>query len=264
MKKIMILLMAAVALITACQKKDIAGFRASPGIYFNVNPLDSVLYTFALHTDKTTDTVWVPVEISGDRVNRDRVFSVKVVDSATTAIVNLHYEPLKEQYVIPAGAGFVYLPIILNNSDTNLVKRSFTLKLQMVPTADFTTELNELITARVVFSNRLERPIWWSACPGGAYSIVKYQLFRLSATTENVPLDQYPLQIYYTARLQALLLSPSTWIANNPDKGYVLADRADGNKDFYEALHPDKKFLYRKDPSSGLFYFIDENNQQVK
>lgn len=264
MKKIMIVLMAAVALVTACQKKDIAGFHGAPNIYFNLDPEDSVLYTFALHTDKTTDTVWVPVEISGNRVNEDRVFSVKVIDSATTAVAKLHYEPLKEQYTLPAGAGFVYLPVILNNTDTMLVKQSFTLKLQLVPTADFSTELNELTSARIVFSNRLERPNWWSACPGGAYSIVKYQLFRLSATTGDVPLDQYPLQIYYTARLQALLLSPSSWITNNPDKGYVLTDRPDGDKDFYEALHPDKKFLYKKDPLSGLFYFIDENGDQVK
>jgi hypothetical protein len=162
-------------------------------------------------------------------------------------------------------AGFQYMPVILYNTDTNLLKRSYSLAIQLMPTDDFSTAIADQVTTRVVFSNRLEKPGWWDKSPGGAYSIVKHQLFRLAATTEDVPVDQYPLQIYYTAKLQALLTSPSTWIANNPDKGYVLTTRTDGtgNQDFFNAQTPDIKFRYEKDPS-GIFYFIDENNGYVK
>lgn len=266
MKKFMIVILAAVVFIAACQKKDVASFHGAPNIYFNVNSTDSVLYTFALHPEKAKDTVWVPVRISGNRVNKDRVYAVKVVDSATTAVVSKHYEPLKDQYTLTAGNGFGSVPVILYNTDTMLFKRSFVLKLQIVPTGDFNADLGEQTTTRVVFSNRLEKPSWWDKCPGGSYSIVKHQLFRLSATTDDVPSGAFsqPIWIYYTARLQSLLTSPATWIANNPDKGYVLKDRPDGNKDFYQAQSPDKSFLYKKDPASGNFYFMDENNQQVK
>jgi len=266
MKKIKIIIMAAVVLITACQKKDVASYHGNANIYFNINTTDSVLYTFALHPGKARDTAWVPIRISGDRENRDRVYSVKVIDSLSTGVVNKHYEPLKDQYVLPADAGVTYMPVVLYNTDTMLFKRSFVLKLQIAPTGDFNADLAEQATTRVVFSNRLEKPSWWDKCPGGSYSIVKHQLFRLSATTEDVPVGTYsqPIWIYYAAKLQSLLVSPATWIVNNPDKGYVLKDRADGNKDFYQAQSPDKSFLYKKDPSSGNFYFIDENNQQVK
>jgi len=266
MKKMRIVLIAAVVLMAACKKEDIAGFHGAHDIYFNMNSWDSVLYTFAIHPAKAKDTIWVPVRISGGRVNSDRAYSVKVIDSATTAVVNKHYEPLKDKYIVPAGAGTVWLPVIVYNTDTMLFKRSFSIKLQMLSSDDFGADIKDLSTARVVFSNRLEKPVWWDKCPGGAYSIVKHQLFRLSATTEDVPLDQYPIQIYYTARLKALLTSPGTWIINNPDKGYVLTTRTDGtgNQDFFEAASPDKKFRYEKDPASGNFYFIDENNQFVK
>ena len=266
MKKIKIIIMAAVVLIAACQKKDVASFHGDASIYFNINSWDSILYTFALHPERAKDTVWVPVKILGIRANGSRMYSVKVLDSGTTAVVNKHYEPLKEQYEMPADTGRQYMPVILYNTDTMLFKRSFTLVLQMVPTGDFNTSVNEFSTTRVVFSNRLEKPSWWIKCPGGSYSIVKHQLFRLAATTEDVPVGIFsqPIWLYFTAKLQALLISPATWIANNPDKEYVLTDRPDGNKDFYDAQSPDKKFLYKKDISSGNFYFIDENNQQVK
>jgi hypothetical protein len=268
MKKIRIILMAAVVLITACQKKEINGFQGTANVFFTVNSWDSVLYTFALHPERKTDTVWVPVSISGNRMDRDRAYSVKVIDSLTTAVVNKHYEPLKEQYVMPAGTGFQYLPVILYNTDSNMRKRPFTLKLRVVPTADFNTDINDQVTARVVFSSRLEKPVWWIDTPGGDYSLVKHQLFRLAATTEEVSMNNQnaPIWVYYTSRLQALLISPQTWIDNNPNKGYTLQPRADGsgNQDFYNIQTPEVKFRYEKDPNSGIFYFIDENNGQVK
>jgi hypothetical protein len=267
MKKIIIIIIAAVVGIAACRKKDVASFHGAANIYFNLDPKDSILYTFALHPGKATDTAWVPVRISGDRINRDRVYAVKIIDSASTGIVNTQYQPLKDLYVLPAGAGVGYMPVILYNTDTMLFKRSFTLKLEMVPTGDFNSDVSERIYTKVVYSNRLEKPSWWNKSPGGAYSIVKYQLFRIAATPDDVPTGTYsqPVQLYFTAKLQSLLINADTWVINNPDKGYVLKDRGDGiNKDFYEAQSPDKKFLYKKDTSSGKYYFIDENNQQIK
>ncbi|OQP42826.1 hypothetical protein A4H97_11750 [Niastella yeongjuensis] len=268
MKKIWILLLAAVVLITACQKKEIKGFQGTANIVFAVNSQDSVLYTFALHPERTKDTVWVPVNISGERSDKDRAFSITIVDSATTAVVGKHFDALKDQYVIPANAGSMWLPIIIYNTDPLLEQRALNLVLRLVPTADFNTEIKDVSTVRVVFSNRFEKPAWWFRTPGGPYSIVKHKLFRLAATTDEVSTksENAPIWIYYTARLSALLTSPDTWIANNPDKGYDMKLNADssGNKIFYEIASPNISFRYEKDPSSGEFYFIDENNGQVK
>lgn len=269
MKKIIIILLAAVALITACKKQQIESFHGPESIYFAIDLRgysDSVLYTFATHPGKVKDTVYIPVRIAGDRTNgKDRTYSVKIVDSSTTARSNVHYEPLKESYLFTAGNGIQNLPVILYNTDTFLLKRTFTMTLEIVPSADFNADLTKLITTRIVFSAKLEKPKWWDMWLGGYYSVVKHQLFRLSATTDDLTTAgiDAPKNLYFVDKLKALMQSPSTWVANNPDKGYVFTARPDGDYDFYDAGAPDKKFLYKKDVATGKFYFIDENGVKV-
>jgi hypothetical protein len=269
MKKIMIVLLAAVTGMAACKKEMVSPFKgATENIYFNLAPYgykDSILYTFANHPEKPSDTVWIPVRLSGSRVDSNLVYAAKIIDSGTTAQVNKHYQPLKSGYVLPAGSGTSFMPVVLYNTDTMLFQRSFALTIQLVSTDQLHTELTQMLTARIVFSTKLERPVWWTNCPGGSYSIVKHLLFRLSATTEDVSNDgaAIPLWLYYKDKLNALLTSPKTWIANNPGKGYVLDPRPDGNFDFYDPAKPDKKFLYRKKTGTNSFYFVDENGNDV-
>lgn len=269
MKKIHLILLAAVVGMTACEKEQIPVFsNPDRNIYFNLAPFgysDSLIYTFAYHPEKATDTVWVPVRISGNRIWNTLTYSAKIIDSSTTALVNKHFEPLKDQYTFPANAGTSRLPVILYSVDTMLLKRSYAITIQLTPTADLGVEFSQMNNARVVFSNKLEKPAWWDDCPKGPYSIVKHQLFRLSATTEDVTRNPFdvPIRLYYGDRFNALLTSPATWIANNPDKGYEFKIRTDGNYDFYYSGTPEKKFLYRKNTQSGKFYFIDENGTEV-
>ena len=268
MKKIIMLFMAAVVLLTACRKAEKVTYHSSDNIYFDLEPFneqDSILYTFAYHPERLKDTVWVPVSISGNRVNATRIYSVKVVDTATTAVVNKHYEPLKTQYEMPPGYGFVYMPVIVYNTDTLMLKQAYSLSLQMVATSDFDVDFSSLIHARIVFSNKLEKPVWWDMWLGGYYSQVKHQLFRLAATTDDLSMSglDAPKNLYYVDKLKSLLNSPFTWVVNNPDKGYVLSARADGNYDFYYSGTPQKTTLLAKDPSNGKYYFIDENGKEV-
>jgi hypothetical protein len=269
MKKITIILLAAVALMTACKKQQIESFHGPENIYFAIGLRgysDSVLYTFATHPGRVRDTVFVPVRIAGNRTDgKERMYSVRIVDSGTTALPNVHFEPLKEQYLFAAGKGVQDLPVILYNTDTFLLKRNFTLELEIVPSGDFNADLTSLITTRIVFSAKLEKPKWWDMWLGSYYSIVKHQLFRLSATTDDLTTAgiDAPKNLFYVDKLKALLGSPATWVANNPDKGYVFAVRPDGDYDFYDASAPGKKFLYKKDVATGKFYFMDENGIKV-
>jgi hypothetical protein len=269
MKKITIILLAAVALMTACEKQQIASYHGPENLYFDIGLAgysDSVLYTFAKFPGRATDTVFIPVRVAGNRtVDKDRVYSVRIIDSATTALPNVHYQPLKEQYVFSGGSGIQNLPVVVYNTDTLLTKRTFSLALEIVPGEDFHADLNKLITTRLVFSAKLEKPIWWNMWLGGYYSVVKHQLFRLSATTEDLSMTglDAPKNLYFVEKLKALMLSPSTWVANNPDKGYVFTVRPDGDYDFYDAGTPDKKFLYKKDAATGKYFFVDENGINV-
>lgn len=268
MQKMITILMATVVGMTACQKAEKVSYHSADNIYFDLDPWgerDSILYTFAYHPERLKDTVWIPVSISGNRGGMDRNYSVKVIDTATSAVVNKHYEPLKDLYKMPAGYGFQYMPVILYNTDTLLVKRTYSLTIQMVATGDFGTGFSSLITARIVFSNKLEKPKWWDMWLGGYYSQVKHQLFRLAATTDDLSTSglDAPKNLYYVDKLRSLLNSPFTWVSNNPDKGYVLTMRPDGNYDFYFSGTPEKKTLLQKDVATGKYYFIDENGKQV-
>jgi hypothetical protein len=100
----------------------------------------------------------------------------------------------------------------------------------------------------------------------GSYSQVKHQLYRLSATTNELSLEgiNAPLYLFYLDRFKAMLASPSTWINNNPDKGYKLDPRPDGNFNFYPVATPYKIIPYVKNANTGLFYFIDETGSEVK
>jgi hypothetical protein len=269
MKNIAILLLAAVVGMTSCRKETTLTYHATANIYFDLDAVgkrDSLLYTFAYHPEVLQDTVWVPVRISGDRDSTtDRKFVVKVIDTLTTAVVNKHYETLSRDYTMKAGYGLTYIPVIVYNTDTNMVKRSFTVTIQVQPTDDFNTNIRQLTTTRVVVSNRLEKPVWWDTWVKGRYSQVKHQLFRLAATTEELSMEslQAPKNLYYVDKLKALLTSPSTWIKNNPDKGYELKPRPDGNFDFYPIATPYKSIPYVKFNATGQFYFIDETGKEV-
>lgn len=268
MKKLITSLVAILILLVSCKKADLITYNSADNIYFDLSPYgyeDSILYTFAYEPELLKDTVLVPVRISGNRIPGDRSYKVQIVDTATTAVANQHYEPLKESYTVPAGAGTAWLPVILLNTDTLLVTSSVSLTLQLTDTDDLGVAHKDIITARLVFSNKLEKPNWWDMWLGTYYSQVKHQLFRLAATTEDLTLEglDAPKNLYFVDKLNSLLNNPFNWINNNPDKGYTLEQRPDGNYDFYYEGTPNKKFLYRKNASSGKYYFIDEEGKEV-
>jgi hypothetical protein len=270
MKQVIITILIIVAGIYSCKKTDSFLYRSSgDSVYFNFDPKttlrDSVLFTFAEQPGVLKDTVFLPVSISGIRVNKERKFSVMVVQDGGTAVANTHYEPFKEFYSIPADSGQFNLPVILYNKDPLLTERSIVLKLKLVPSTDLDTANNKLINAKIVFSNKLEQPIWWNMWLGSYYSQIKHRLFIIAAgVTEltTVGLDA-PRNLYYVSKLTNLLNDPFTWVTSNPAKGYELTKRADGNYDFYSKENPASKILLRKNESAGKFYFIDENGKEI-
>ncbi|HUP13699.1 MAG TPA: DUF4843 domain-containing protein, partial [Niastella sp.] len=182
MKKITIIYLAAVALMTACKKQEIDSFHGAQNLYFDIGfagYTDSVLYTFAKFPGRSKDTVFIPVRVAGNRnSDKDRSYSVKIIDSGTTALQNIHFEKLKDQYLFSAGKGVQYLPVILYNTDTLLLNRTFSLRLEIMPGEDFNADITKLIITRLVFSAKLEKPYWWNMWLGSYYSQVKHQLFR--------------------------------------------------------------------------------------
>ncbi|HEY6899425.1 MAG TPA: DUF4843 domain-containing protein [Puia sp.] len=256
--------------VAACKKTQYLTYNTSDNVFFNfpdsTQDRDSVIYTFAFSPGKLSDTLRLPVSISGRRVDRDRKYKV-VVSGGTTAVDGTHFAALKDFYTIPADSGRVFLPLILFNKDTLLSKRAVGLNLKMVATDDLGVDLSGLISARIIISNKLEKPVWWDRWMS-RYSAVKFKLFIIaSGVTELAHGTDYgmyaPQSLYYIGLMNDLINDPFGWVSRNPGKGYVLTKRADGNYDFYSNSNPNDKVLLQYDAGTNGYHFIDENGNFV-
>lgn len=255
--------------LAACQKSEILQYnlKTPASIYFNfldsTSMADSVVYTFAFTPGKLVDTVYIPVRISGAVTDRDRVFGMTAMDSGTTAILKIHYAPLQNSYTIPAGQGTAFVPVIVYNTDSLLAKRAVSLELRLAPTSDLDTSVNDLIRARVIISNKLEEPSWWTMWEGAYFSSVKYQLFIIATgvnTLSTVGTDA-PKNQYFANLCLSLLQDPFTWVDNHP--GYVMELQPDGSYKFYNTENPSGWILYAKN-KFGNWFFRDENGGDVQ
>lgn len=267
MKKLILIAISIVVVAGACKKTAEIKYHAEDSVYFDFKTAadrDSIVYTFAYEPDLAKDTILLPVRISGNRIPAGRSFGIQV-SGASTAVAGTHYEAFKTSYTMPADSGTFMLPVVLLNKDPQLTTTSVSLQLKLLPSADLDTSINTLIKARIVFSNKLEKPIWWAMWLGAYYSQVKHQLFLISSGATDLTTSglDAPKNLYHVGRLNGFLLDPFTWVTQNPDKGYVLTVRTDGNYDFYSSKNPDKKILLRKNASSGKFFFIDEAGKEV-
>ncbi|HEX2536294.1 MAG TPA: DUF4843 domain-containing protein, partial [Chitinophagaceae bacterium] len=118
-------------LLLSCRKAEELRYSTHDNIYFDFDPetkdRDSIVYTFAYEPARASDTILLPVRISGNRVPVARTFKVSIQPQGTTAQAGLHYEALKESYTLPADSGTFSLPIILLNTDPELTQKSVTL-----------------------------------------------------------------------------------------------------------------------------------------
>jgi hypothetical protein len=268
------------ATIQGCKKEVKPTYQSADNIYLNYgkadNPTtDSIIFSFALTPGLERDTIWVPVIISGKTTSHDRKFNFGVVEgSSSTAVRNLHFEPLKPFYIMPADSGTVKIPVVIKNIDTALVNKSVFLTVRVSGGEDFKTELPEYLRSkRIFFSNRLEEPAWWKDWGQlGKYSRIKHQLFLISSGTQDLVqfskpnyFLEIPRDLYYIANTHEFLTYPFDWVKNNPQRGYVLTMRNNGtgDYDFYNIAAPTKKFWLKYFKSANTYVFIDENNDQV-
>ncbi|WP_256004637.1 DUF4843 domain-containing protein [Pedobacter deserti] len=281
MKKYIHLILLLSTVLFACKKNDIYDYQSeTDNIYLNFldgdNNLDtsSITYSFAESSGLASDTIWVPVAVSGKRVSRERKFTLVVVDTMTTAQATLHYEPLKPFYTIPADSGKVLVPVIIKNIDPELANKSVTLGIRVVGSSDFNESLPAPIRSKkILYSNRLEQPSWWVLWQGnlGPYSRTSHRLFLISGgqdlvdTREPEAYMEIPRTLYYLDNVRNFTRDPFAWVGRFPEKGYVLTKRTDGTEDydFYNVDAPLIKLHLKFFPQVNGYFFINENGNQI-
>ncbi len=268
-------------LLNACNKEDLQKYGSKDNIYLNYKLSDgkqdttTLTYSFAENPSMASDTIWVPVIISGQRAQRDRTFRLQKVDSMSTAKAEIHFEPLADSYTMPADSGTVKIPLIIKNIDPALANNSVKLTIRVAGGEDFNTDLPLNMRSRTIqYSARLEQPDWWMYWMGnlGLYSRTKHQLFLIGSGSKSLvnmskpeAYLEIPRSLYYIDNFKKFCADPFAWVSRNPEKGYVLTKRTDGTQDydFYFSGSPEKKFHVKYYPQVSRYFFIDDNGQQI-
>jgi hypothetical protein len=272
MKQKVILLLFACSILLACKKEEKFLYKAErDNVYLDYENEDQLTYSFAYTPGLARDTIWVPVKISGTRINRERQFNLGVVDTASTAKPDVHFEALKPFYVMPADSGLVKVPVVLLNAP-GLEAQTVRLTLEVTGGSDFDTKLPRKIRAKsLIFSNRLEMPSWWVFWVGelGTYSRVKHQLFLITSGTRDLaPTTEFmeiPRSLFYISNTRSMLKYPFNWVETHPELGYVLTKRNDGSGDYdlFQKDAPATKFHLKYFSAADAYVFLDEDGKQI-
>ncbi|PUZ28713.1 hypothetical protein DCC81_04305 [Chitinophaga parva] len=269
------IILGAGALLAACTKNDPASiYNTPPNIYFDWRDStgagalkDSLVFSFAFTPERTVDTALLPIRISGDRMPKDRIFKLAIVDSATTAKAGLHFKALEPQYIMPADSGFVKVPVYLYAADTSLHSHSVKLRVKLLPTSDFTVTDTLFNVAKISFSNMLQQPEWWAYWSQlGPYSRVSFELLILSTGTTVMypPADftHQPAMMFICSSFTSFIKDPFSFVTKHPSLNLVTTANGDGTYSLYATNNPDKKWILY--PEGGAYYFHDENGVTIK
>lgn len=212
--------------LSACSAKEVLiDFKESPTIYIvKSNGMDTSIYSFALKpTSVTSDTIYLPVQISGKLSGTARNISL-VADDNSTALANVHYKLLS--YRIEPNQNTARLPIVIYRTQ-DLKLNQVLLKLRLVRNENFNLfkENNFDSTYNFLINDVLSRPTEWGVNSSsqyffyfGAYSRVKYQLI-INATGKYDFIDP-PLVsgewYFYKAQARNALISYNNANPSNP------------------------------------------------
>lgn len=149
---------AAVSLLAliSCKKETIDFYSGASLLYFdnsihygnsrNTQRVDTTLFTFSLASESVKDSVLnIRVSLMGKQADHDRSFSVKVIDSLTTAVAGVHYEPLQNEYIVPANKSVAYIPVLFHRTK-EMATQQYLLQLQIQPNQEFDTTLTQPAT----------------------------------------------------------------------------------------------------------------------
>ena len=280
MKQKLICFLMLSTLFCSCKKNELMPYTSMDNLYLKYLDKDgrqdttTISYSFAYNPGLAKDTLWIPVIVTGPRLAQSRQFVLQVVDSLTTALKDIHYEPLKPTYILPADSATLRIPLILKNTDETLANRSVSIGIRAVAGGQFQADLPlALRTKKFIFSSRLERPAWWNFWQSqlGEYGRIKHQLFLIATgTIDLVDLSkpnaylEIPRTLYHIDNFRVFLKDPANWIARNPAKGYVLVKKSTVDEfEFYAASAPTKRFALKYFALVNNYFFIDENGKQI-
>lgn len=221
MKKINIYIVLIITLgLAACHEVDELMYNDFAGIHFSIPKDDetfilrddTLVYSFAFEKpDFKEKIIYVPVEIEGFRTDRDRKIKIKLINDKTSAVPNVNYEPLKEDYIVKANAGKDSIPIKVMRT-LDIREKAKTIAFEFVATEDFKLGIKDKQQMYLSISDILEEPEWWEGWKFflGDYHRIKYQEWmRIKGGKGELPMveGKRPFQIYFGYPAELILIT---------------------------------------------------------
>lgn len=153
MKRIILIALLPLLVCLAGCEKEIMDYKGSEGVYFAVQSglpnFDPKTWPYQpdsevefARIDKDVVDFVVKVMITGPIKNYDRAFGLEVNPDSTTAVSGIHYEPFKQEWVIPANAVSTNIIVRLHRTK-DIQTVAATLGLRLLPTKDFALSFPE-------------------------------------------------------------------------------------------------------------------------
>lgn len=194
--------------LLSCQENDRLLFTDDSAIYFTLPTKDTtlliqedtVVYSFALETHSVY-TLRLPIESTGLAPNRERTYKISINPSYTTAVEGTDFEGLKTEYHMPANRGLDTVSFTVHRT-LPMQTAARTLRLDIVPTADFKEGIQERTSIYLKFSDILERPVWWDKWEFvmGEYGRKKHDKWLEIWGKSPLPTDVMMIHPFYTPK----------------------------------------------------------------
>lgn len=165
MKKLLIFSILLATWCVSCKNNENYPFKGTDSVYFQINEKwevmqDSIIYTFA-GKGVDEDIIAMRINLLGYASSHDRKVSVVVDAENTTAKEGLHYQALKDEYILPADSVYLMLPITIYNKDEALNDKNVILDLRLERTDDLELGVVDRTNVRLFISNMLKMPSYW-------------------------------------------------------------------------------------------------------
>lgn len=200
-KRFITILCCLTAIVYSCSEKGLSTYEnGRNSIYFGIEDRDKMLDKYSKAFRDTTafsfvdlvveDTlVSLKVMVLGDVVNRDRKFSMEIVDTMTTAKLAVNYELESNEFYIPADSTCGYLSVRLLRT-RELLDTVYQIGFRLKENEEFdlaleTQVINKLkdqyinLTTHVLtFTDQLEKPRYFMDFVLGTYTVKKHLLIN--------------------------------------------------------------------------------------
>lgn len=138
--------------VLGCKKEDMS-YKGTEGVYFavqfgnknlSINYWPYMPYSMVEFVSLSKDVVDFPIKvmITGPVKDYNRTFRVEINPDSTTAVAGQHYESIREEWTVPAGAVSTNVIVRLKRTP-DLSDKQVTLGLRIVPTKDFVSSFPE-------------------------------------------------------------------------------------------------------------------------